>query len=328
MAEAERPTMVQCSTATRASAVYLVGMADKYGHNADAAFQLGRDLELNCTKGTAPGADAEEGKQPHPLVSWLRRELGDRRLSDAPPRAAASGLAGSEKLIFRQLFDDLGGSSTYTYLLADADSKEAVLIDPVLEMVDRDLEVVKELDLTLKLAINTHCHADHITGTGQLKKKLPGLQSAISRASGAKADVFLEPGDKVSFGQFALDVVATPGHTDGCVTYVLGGRLAFTGDAVLIRGCGRTDFQQGNAEGLYDSVHKGVLGPLDSDAAIYPAHDYKGRNVSTVSEERLFNARLTKSKAEFKDIMDNLGLAYPKKLDISLPANMACGLQD
>ena len=236
--ELPRPCMIQCSTATRSSAALLLALADRHGYNADAALQLGRDMDLNVTAGTSPGADAEEGKPVHPLVAWLRRELGDRTLCEAAPAAAAA----DADLIFRQMFDgpapEGGGSSTYTYLLADRTSKEAVLIDPVLEQVDRDLRVVASLGLELKYALNTHCHADHITGTGELKKRVPGLRSVIAKASGAKADVLITPEDKIKFGKFELANVATPGHTNGCVTYVLG-KLAFTGDAVLVRGCGR-----------------------------------------------------------------------------------------
>uniref|UniRef100_A0A7R9TUU6 persulfide dioxygenase n=1 Tax=Prasinoderma coloniale TaxID=156133 RepID=A0A7R9TUU6_9VIRI len=324
--ELPRPCMIQCSTATRSSAALLLALADRHGYNADAALQLGRDMDLNVTAGTSPGADAEEGKPVHPLVAWLRRELGDRALCEAAPAAAAA----DADLIFRQMFDgpapEGGGSSTYTYLLADRTSKEAVLIDPVLEQVDRDLRVVASLGLELKYALNTHCHADHITGTGELKKRVPGLRSVIAKASGAKADVLITPEDKIKFGKFELANVATPGHTNGCVTYVLG-KLAFTGDAVLVRGCGRTDFQQGSPADLYDGVHARVL-TLHGDTALFPAHDYKGRNVTCVRDEELFNPRLTKDKAAFCDLMDNLGLAYPKKLDVAVPANMVCGIQD
>ena len=228
-------------------------------------------------------------------------------------------------LLFRQLFDT-AGSSTYTYLLADEGSGEAILIDPVLEMVDRDLGIVSELGLKLTMAINTHCHADHITGTGEIKKRVPGVKSAIAAASGAAADVKLSPGDKVVFGGRHVSVRATPGHTDGCVSYVMDDEsMVFTGDALLIRGCGRTDFQQGSADHLYDNVHAQIFSLPDA-TLVYPAHDYKGRMSSTVGEEKRFNPRLTKSKAEFIEIMANLNLPYPKKIDASLPANLVCGI--
>lgn len=216
------------------------------------------------------------------------------------------------------------------YLLADADSKEAVLIDPVLENVDRDAALVAELGLTLLLAVNTHCHADHVTGTGALKRRLPGVRSAIGAASGAAADVKLAHGNVLAFGRHALRVVATPGHTAGCVTFLLaggGGRpgLAFTGDALLIRGCGRTDFQGGDAGTLHDSVHRELFSLAD-DTVVYPAHDYKGATASTVGEERRLNPRLTKPRPEFVALMAGLGLPYPKKIDVAHPANLRCGV--
>ncbi|CAH2036587.1 unnamed protein product [Thlaspi arvense] len=236
----------------------------------------------------------------------------------------------SSKLLFRQLFEK--ESSTYTYLLADVShpDKPALLIDPVDKTVDRDLNLINELGLKLIYAMNTHVHADHVTGTGLLKTKVPGVKSLISKASGSKADMFLEPGDKVTIGDIYLEVRATPGHTAGCVTYVTGGeadqpqpRMAFTGDAVLIRGCGRTDFQGGSSDQLYESIFT-----LPKDTLIYPAHDYKGFEVSTVGEEMQHNPRLTKDKETFKTIMSNLNLAYPKMIDVAVPANMVCGLQD
>lgn len=240
----------------------------------------------------------------------------------------------SSKLFFRQLFEK--ESSTYTYLLADVShpDKPALLIDPVDKTVDRDLSLVKELGLKLIYALNTHVHADHITGTGLIKTKSPGVKSIISKASGSKADILVEPGDKVSFGDLFLEVRATPGHTSGCVTYVTGDgpdqpqpRMAFTGDALLIRGCGRTDFQGGSSMQLYKSVHSQIF-TLPKDTLIYPAHDYKGFSVSTVEEEMLYNPRLTKNQETFKGIMENLNLAYPKMMGIAVPANMVCGLQD
>ncbi|BBN00041.1 sulfur dioxygenase [Marchantia polymorpha subsp. ruderalis] len=237
-------------------------------------------------------------------------------------------------LLFRQLFEK--ESSTYTYLLADLSDpdKPAVLVDPVDRTVERDLNLIKELGLKLLYAINTHVHADHVTGTGLLKTKLPGVQSLISKASGAKADHYVEHGDKIQFGSLYLEVRATPGHTAGCVTYVSGEgpdqispRLAFTGDALLIRGCGRTDFQGGDPAQLYNSVHSQIFS-LPEETFLYPAHDYKGQTVTTVGEEKLYNPRLTKDLEGFKTIMSNLNLAYPKMIDIALPSNMKCGIQD
>eukprot|EP00163_Fabomonas_tropica_P010253 TRINITY_DN20331_c0_g1_i1.p1 TRINITY_DN20331_c0_g1~~TRINITY_DN20331_c0_g1_i1.p1 ORF type:complete len:254 (+),score=81.38 TRINITY_DN20331_c0_g1_i1:84-764(+) len=226
-------------------------------------------------------------------------------------------------MIFRQLFEK--ESSTYTYLLGDEESRECILIDPVDLTVDRDIQFVNELGLKLVYAINTHCHADHITGTGLLKQKT-GCKSMISAASTAKADVALKEGDKVQFGKRYVEVLATPGHTNGCLTYVTDDKkMAFTGDTLLIRGCGRTDFQEGDSAAMYNNIHQKIF-TLPDDCAIYPAHDYKGRTSSTVAEEKKYNPRLTKTKDEFIKLMSELGLPKPAKIDTALPANMACGI--
>ncbi|CAG2211330.1 ETHE1 [Mytilus edulis] len=219
-------------------------------------------------------------------------------------------------------------SFTYSYILGDPVTKEAIIIDPVIEMVERDARIIKDLGLELKYAVNTHVHADHVTGSGELKKKLPKCESMISNVSNAKADVKLSDGDKIDFGSFNLEVRSTPGHTNGCLTFVWHDKgMAFTGDAILVRGCGRTDFQEGNSETLYESVHKKIFS-LPSNFRLFPAHDYTGQTVTTVAEEKTLNPRLTKSKTEFKNIMENLNLPYPKQIDKALPANMVCGLQD
>lgn len=230
-------------------------------------------------------------------------------------------------MLFRQLMDT-AGSHTYTYFLADEDTKDAIIIDPVVEMVERDLQVVDELGLKLKHVLNTHCHADHITGSGKIKKLRPGVKSIISKASGAQADIHLEPGDEVQFGKHKLLCRPTPGHTNGCMTFIAEDKsMAFTGDALLIRGCGRTDFQHGCAETLYASVHNEIF-TLPDSTLLCPAHDYKGWSVTTVKEEKIYNPRLSKSKEEFVYIMEHLNLPYPKKIDASLPANLVCGIQD
>jgi len=231
----------------------------------------------------------------------------------------------------RQLFDGAapsgGGSSTYTYILTDDATKEAIIIDPVLEQVERDVEAIREMGCTLVYALNTHCHADHITGTGRLKELAPHVRSCIARASGAKADILLDDMQKVSWagGTRSLMVLATPGHTNGCVCYhETEAGLVFTGDTLLIGGCGRTDFQEGDAAKLYDSVH-GRLFMLPAETLVLPAHDYQGRSFTTIGAQRATNPRLTKTKAQFVELMVDLRLRYPAKLDVAVPANLQCG---
>jgi glyoxylase-like metal-dependent hydrolase (beta-lactamase superfamily II) len=193
-------------------------------------------------------------------------------------------------MLFQQLFD--AESSTYTYLLADPHSREAVLIDPVLDQVERDVALLFELGLTLRYTLETHVHADHVTSGGVLRRRL-GSQTVVSANGGAAcADVLVRHGDVIRFGAKALEVRETPGHTNGDITYVTADRaMAFTGDALLIRGCGRTDFQQGDARTLYASVREQIF-TLPDTTLVYPGHDYKGRTVSTVGDERLHNPRL------------------------------------
>ncbi len=226
----------------------------------------------------------------------------------------------------RQLFDP--ETSTYTYLLADEATREAVLIDPVLEQVERDLQMLRELDLTLVAALDTHVHADHVTGLGALREKTGCVTVLSERAGSGWADRLVKQGDHIAFGRHSVEVRETPGHTDGCVTYVTDDRrMAFTGDALLIRGCGRTDFQQGDARTLYRTVHAEVLS-LPDETLVYPGHDYKGRTMSTVGEEKRWNPRLGggRSVDEFVAIMAKLQLAYPKKIDVALPLNLRCGV--
>lgn len=233
-----------------------------------------------------------------------------------------------DKIGLKQLFDE--ESSTYTYLLWDPSTKDAILVDPVDIQVDRDLEAVKELGLNLVFGVNTHAHADHITGTYMLKKKVPHVKSVIAMSSGAKADLHIAAGDRIAFGHRYVSARSTPGHTNGCLSYVADDEsFVLTGDALLIQGCGRTDFQGGSAETLYESIHTQLF-TLPSECVVYPAHDYKGRTSSTIGTERESNPRLgvSKTKEEFVEIMKNLNLDYPKKIDVAVPANMRCGAPD
>lgn len=226
-------------------------------------------------------------------------------------------------LIFRQLFD--ATSSTYTYLLGS--EGEAVLIDPVFENAPRDVALLRELGLRLVATLDTHVHADHVTGAWLMKQRC-GSRILLSEAAGAdNVDQALRHRDRVRFGSRSLEVRATPGHTSGCLTYVLDDhRMAFTGDSLLIRGCGRTDFQQGSPTMLYRSVQGQILS-LPDDCLLYPAHDYRGITVTSVTEEKRFNPRLggDVDEADFAGYMNHLGLPHPKLMDIAVPANMRCG---
>jgi sulfur dioxygenase len=228
-------------------------------------------------------------------------------------------------LVFRQLFDPQ--SSTYTYLLGDKRGGKAVLIDPVFEQVRRDAALIDELGLSLVATLETHVHADHVTGAWLLKRRL-GSQIMLSAGSGAAgADRCLVQDDVVAFGGRRLLVRTTPGHTNGCLTYVLDdSSMAFTGDCLLIRGSGRTDFQQGDPAAMYRSVHERIFS-LPDDCLLYPAHDYRGLTVTSVAEERRFNPRLGGEIAvgDFCGYMKNLRLPHPKLLDVAVPANLRCG---
>jgi len=231
-------------------------------------------------------------------------------------------------LVFRQLFDPQ--SSTYTYLLGDRASGAALLIDPVFEQVRRDAALLGELGLDLVATLETHIHADHVTGAWLLKQRT-GSKIMLSAASGAEgADRMLAQDDVVAFGGRRLMVRATPGHTSTCLTYVLDDRsMAFTGDCLLIRGAGRTDFQEGDTAAMYRSIHEQIF-TLPDDCLLYPAHDYRGLTVTSVAEERRFNPRIGGeiSLGDFTGYMKNLGLAHPKLMDIAVPANLRCGRPD
>ena len=226
-------------------------------------------------------------------------------------------------MIFRQLFDATSG--TYTYLLASRPGGEALIIDPVLEKVDRYLQLIRELDLNLVKAVDTHLHADHITGLGALRDR---TRCVTVMGENTKADIVsmrVAEGDRVEIEGLRLDVLYTPGHTDDSYSYLFADRV-FTGDTLLIRGTGRTDFQNGDPRAQYDSIFNKLL-KLPDATLVYPAHDYKGDTVSTIGEEKLHNPRLkVKSMDEYAELMNGLKLPNPKMMDVAVPANMRVGL--
>lgn len=228
-------------------------------------------------------------------------------------------------MFFRQFLE--AQSSTWTYLLADPETRDAVIIDPVLETVERDLKVIGELGLRLRYTVETHVHADHVTSASLLKDRT-GCTTVVCTHAGLQCvDRAVKHGDTLRFGRFALRVLETPGHTNCSISLATEGAAparVFTGDALLIRGCGRTDFQQGDAGVLYDVVHRHVFS-LPDDTIVHPAHDYNGCTASSVAEERRLNPRLTRSRADFIALMAGLNLPRPKLIDVAVPRNQVCG---
>jgi sulfur dioxygenase len=225
-------------------------------------------------------------------------------------------------MIFRQLFDSVSG--TYTYLLASRTGGEALIIDPVLEKVDRYIQLVTELDLKLVKAVDTHLHADHITGLGALRDRTQCITVMGDKSGVDVVSMRLSDGDKLTIEGMALDVLYTPGHTDDSYSFLMRDRV-FTGDTLLIRGTGRTDFQNGDPRAQYDSIFNKLL-KLPDETMVFPAHDYKGETVSTIAEEKAFNPRLkVKSLDEYVELMNNLNLPNPKMMDVAVPANMRVG---
>ncbi len=228
-------------------------------------------------------------------------------------------------MIFRQLFDTT--SSTYTYLLGCPETREAIIIDSVFEQHQRDTALIRELGLTIKYVLDTHVHADHVTGAW-LMKEAYNAQIVLAEVYDAEGvDVALGDGMVLTFGRCAVTAHAVPGHTNGCFAFVTHDkRMVFPGDTLLIRGAGRTDFQSGDVHTMWRSIHEKIFS-LPDDCLIYPGHDYMGRTVSTVAEEKKFNPRIGGDAREedFAGFMDNLGLPHPKLLEIAVPANMKCG---
>src|SRR6267378_5476450 len=228
-----------------------------------------------------------------------------------------------QAMIFRQLFDSVSG--TYSYLLASRRGGEALIVDPVLEKVDRYLQPVSERDLKLVKAVDTHLHADHITGLGALRDRTHCITVMGEQTKADVVSMRLGEGDKLTIEGLALDVIYTPGHTDDSYSFVMPDRV-FTGDTLLIRGTGRTDFQNGDPRQQYESIFNRLL-KLPDETLVFPAHDYKGDTVSTIGEEKAYNPRLqVKSAEEFADLMNNLKLPNPKMMDVAVPANMKIGL--
>lgn len=232
----------------------------------------------------------------------------------------------NKNLIFRQLFDY--ETWTYTYLLADSVSKEAILIDTVKEQVNRDLSILKEMGLTLKYVLDTHVHADHVTGAAKLREAT-GAKTGLSKNAGVTcADLALEDGQELTFGNFKVKALATPGHTDTCMSYYSEG-MVFTGDTLFVRDVGRTDFQQGSNEKMFDSI-RSKLFRLPKDTLVYPGHDYHGRMVSTIQEEQLLNPKVGTNHTfeHFKTEMEAMKLGPPKRLHVAVPANLKCGADE
>jgi len=325
-ADPKRPLIVSCATARRAGAVLALYLAREHKWTPEEmlAFSNERGLSFTTVQPLRNWVVAS-------VLRWRAAAAEATHASVSHALCAASALDGQNLggLVFRQLWDN--SSSTFTYLLADPTSRDCILIDPVLEKAERDASLIRELGLRLTHILDTHVHADHITGCGALKKVFPDAKSVLSSANAtAAADLHLQDGSVIPIGtSHSITVRATPGHTGGCASFVLDGGVAvFTGDTLLVRGCGRTDFQVGSSDLLYESVTN-VLFTLPPNCAVYPAHDYNGYTSSTIREEKALNPRLGagRSKAEFIAIMSALQLPRPAKMDVAVPANLNCGAE-
>ncbi len=219
--------------------------------------------------------------------------------------------------MIRQLFDRV--SCTYTYIVLDLKTRECVVIDPVMEQFDRDETLMKQWGYTPKYTLETHTHADHISAAKLFREKYKSKIAVSSYGLAKGADIYLKENDSISTEQISIKVLHTPGHTEESLCFLYKETI-FTGDTLLIRGCGRTDFQGGSADDLYESVHSKIF-TLPSETKIFPGHDYQGRLWSSVGEEKKHNPRLTQTKEQFKELMQNLGLSYPEKMNVAVPAN-------
>jgi sulfur dioxygenase len=230
----------------------------------------------------------------------------------------------TSSLILEQLYDR--ESCTYTYLLIDPETQEGAIIDPVWEHFDRDMQIIKELGIELLYSIETHAHADHVTSGGKLRQ-MTGAKIVFGEKAGIQSiDISIKHNEELKLGNYNIRAISTPGHTNACTSYYIDG-MVFTGDTLLIRGCGRTDFQDGDPEQLFDSITQQLF-TFGDDTRVYPGHDYNGRMSSTIGEEKRWNLRLgnDRSKTEFIDLMNNLNLDLPKKINEAVPANMSCGI--
>jgi sulfur dioxygenase len=224
-------------------------------------------------------------------------------------------------MLLRQLFDP--ATSTYTYLVADESSREALLVDPVREQLERDRQLLSELGLELKYVLETHVHADHVTSAGPLADST-GAQTVVAREGAACGQIRVQHGDRLPLGGLAIEVLETPGHTNDSLSFVVDGHV-FTGDCLFVRGTGRADFQNGDAHALYDSITKVLFGLPDA-TIVWPGHDYRGHTCSTIGEERRYNPRVAgRSREQFVALMNDLHLPPPRHLQEAVPANRACG---
>ncbi|WP_238361080.1 MBL fold metallo-hydrolase [Iningainema tapete] len=289
-------------------------LLDADGNASKLLYTLGTPRKGNLWESTAVG---EIRTQAANLAIELLKSL------HPIPYAVGENCA-STAMLFRQLFDR--ESSTYTYLIADTQTKEVLLVDPVFEQVERDIQIIRELGLTLRYCMETHIHADHITGTAKLKELTGCLSIMPEHAETTCADSYISDGNILHLGNVPVQAIATSGHTNSHMAYLVNHTHLLTGDALLIRGCGRTDFQDGDAGLLYDAITQKVF-TLPDATLVYPAHDYQGRTVSTIGEEKCWNPRFAeRSRSQFITLMNNLNLPYPKKMSEAVPANQRGGI--
>ncbi|MEH1910499.1 MAG: FAD/NAD(P)-binding protein [Nostoc sp.] len=288
-------------------------LIDADGNASQMLYTLGTPRKGNLWETTAvPEIRVQAGNLAQELLKPLN-----------PKPDATTFMLKKPVMLFRQLFDK--ESSTYTYLIADPESKTAILIDPVLEQVERDLQILQQLGLTLSYCVETHIHADHITGTDRLRTLTGCLGILPENAAANCADHYIADGNILELGNVQIRAIATPGHTDSHMAYLVNDTHLLTGDALFIRGCGRTDFQSGDAESLYDAVTQKLF-TLPDDTLVYPGHDYQGQTVSTIGEEKRWNPRFAgRSRNQFIELMKNLNLPQPKKMLEAVPANQHCG---